>query len=303
MYTVATNNEGFSTRAFPNIFTPALGLLRAGIALAHLLTLATTSTDYLIRPAAGIPDPLECSNIKSLSMYCLAPNDQLWIVRALGIAICCLCISGFLPRLSALLFFWLSFSAFNTWIITDGGDQVILNISLLVLLINMGEPRKNQWFPPLPSSNEWKLRIGFLLTALIKIQVFAIYFHAGVAKAAVDNWANGTEVYYDLSHPMFGANQTVSWLLQPFINNGLVVQILTWGTMVVEVFIAFAIFGSKRAKATAWVLAFSLHIGIAIFMGIVSFSIAMITVATFALLPFGFYISLSKGVSFESHFR
>lgn len=270
-----------------------MGIFRAGLALGHLITLLFTDTDYLIRPVSGRPDPLECSGFESLSLYCRFSSENLEIIRWLGILVCLLCISGYLPRLSSLLFAWLCFSAYMSWAITDGGDQLVLNLSLAIVLLNLVENRSNQWQSP-QALGPFRSSVGLAAVWLIKVQAFVVYFQAGVAKAGVDNWANGTEVYYDLMSPMFGATGLRLEILEPFLHSDIIVQSLTWGTMVVEVGIAFATFAAVRYRRIAWISAIILHLGIAIFMGLISFSIIMISLVSFSLLPSGMYPAKRK---------
>lgn len=287
---IATEME--KQHAIENVYTPAVALLRSGLALAHLITLLFTNTAYLIRPVSGRPDPLECSGSSAFSLYCVVPAEHVGVIRWMGIVICLLCISGYLPRLSSLLFAWLCFSAYSSWAITDGGDQLLLNLSIAIAVLNLFEKRGNQWRSP-KSVGPLSCGVGLVATWLIKIQAFVIYFQAGVAKAGVNNWANGTEVYYDLRSPMFGASGIRYELLSLLLGNDHFIQALTWGTMAIEVFIAFAIFSSNEFKKVALLLAVMLHLGIAVFMGLISFSVAMVSLISFALTPTGKYIVLS----------
>lgn len=224
--------------------------------------------------------------------YCIFPDDHLWMAKALGISICLVVISGYFVRTSSALFAWEAISFRNLVATPDGGDQIAANLAILITILAVFENRKNHWHKSASFSQlkfkQLRLIWSVLSLAAIKIQMAYLYFEAGLAKTQVEPWANGSEVYYVLGSPSFGVPADIREALIAFlVDFALVVQILTWGTILVEVFIAYAIFGPIWAKKTAAVLVIFLHGGIGIFLGLPVFSLIMVCGALYSLVPMG----------------
>ena len=135
------------------IWTPLLGTARSFFALSSLITLLFNSTTDLFRPASGITDYPICVGWGEYSIFCLFSSVVgLEMLRWLCIAILLLVISGVYPRFTAPLQFWIAYSIFNSSIVVDGGDQVTLVATFLLLPMCLTDPRKNHWHEP-----DWKV--------------------------------------------------------------------------------------------------------------------------------------------------
>jgi hypothetical protein len=85
-------------------------------------------------------------------------------------------------------------------------------------------------------------------------------------------WQDGTAIYYILRTSEFNLSPVTPWLYQ----NGLIVAALTYSTILLQVGFAFIVWHPKLKYP--WILgAFSFHLAIAYFMGLVWFSFTLIS--------------------------
>jgi hypothetical protein len=120
--------------------------------------------------------------------------------------------------------------------------------------------------------------------SVIRFQVAIIYFHALIGKLNVDDWVNGTVLYYWFTEPTIGLP---AWLsgLTPLLTTRLVV-VLTWATLLLEAALFMALIMPKSARKYWLVAGIVFHSLIAISMGLVSFAIAMFAALVLYLQPF-----------------
>lgn len=270
------NNSEDRFITIPNVHGTALTVLRMGLATSALLTLLCTPGSKLI-PTRNIGETPNAvyTGINKLSLFYLFA-DHAELGRVIGILLCSLSLLGF----SSLGVFWVFFSLHNTVFTPDGGDQIGLIASIFCLLFGL-----SRWILNQRPESKVGVLLGFYTLFGFKLQIAFVYFNASLAKIRVDNWVNGTEVYYDVISPYFGLAGFRKELLLPLVDQPHILFFLTWGTMAVELFIGIAIFANNQWRALAILAVLLLHGGIAIFLGIISFSLTMITVATFALIP------------------
>lgn len=279
--------------SIPNVYTPLLGLVRALLAVPPLLTLIFTDPQYFLRPAAGATVDSICSGISSGGLFCLMGPS--WMARVLAVVICLWVISGLLPWAASLLFVWLSFTLQNNNVVADGGDQILLNLSIWMAVLSIFDKRTTSWGRPL-QAKPFAAAVGVVVICVIKIQFVILYLQSGIAKAGVETWADGTEVYYDINAPMLGSVGPVKSFLNYIFESPVLLQSVTWGTMAIEVFIAYAIVGSPWTKKISIFLVILLHSSIAVALGIVTFSLTMIIGACFALIPLQCYSAMGKSI-------
>jgi len=108
----------------------------------------------------------------------------------------------------------------------------------------------------------------------LQLYLCIAYFGAGVAKAMGVQWWNGEAVFRAILLTA-GAPYQVIWLAHfPWL-----ARLSSWGTLVLEIGYPFFIW-PKRTRRLWIILTLSMHLGIAIFLGLVSFS-AVMAVLTF----------------------
>jgi antimicrobial peptide system SdpB family protein len=267
-------------------WTNVYGLARTLLALGTLGTLVFSPPAALFTPAAGLPAPPYCTGAGAISMYCVVPGGNLQLARLVSIAILVLAASGWRPRYTAMPHWWVAFSLQASISIPDGGDQVAAVLTLLLLPVALADRRRWHWGVASVDDD----RPSATLTAmaamlLIRIQVAGIYLHASVAKLGTTEWRDGTALFYWLNDPSFGAPRWLRGILQPIITFGPTLAVLTWGTMVLEFALALGLFLAKRRWPPLLLGGIMLHGGIAIFMGLWSFALAMFAALILHMRP------------------
>ncbi|WP_431047629.1 HTTM domain-containing protein [Streptomyces sp. P1-3] len=120
---------------------------------------------------------------------------------------------------------------------------------------------------------------------VIMAEVCLIYATAGWYKVQGSRWQDGTALYYPLHLEYFSPWPALADLL---VKSGLVVMVLTYGTVVIQVAFPFTVF-HRKIKNVLIALMVLEHIGIAILLGLPFFSLAMIA-ADAVFLPTAFLI-------------
>jgi antimicrobial peptide system SdpB family protein len=91
----------------------------------------------------------------------------------------------------------------------------------------------------------------------------------------VPEWADGTAVYYWFTDPIFGAPHWLSPVLTPLLMNPVTVTMLTWGAILLEVFLFTGLVMDKKHRKQLLLCGIAFHAGIAVIHGLISFAIAM----------------------------
>lgn len=271
-------------------WTNVYGVARSLIALGSAVTLAFTPTSTLFFPVYGVNAAARCDGVARFTAFCLDPSRSHEIVRALLVVALLVIASGWRPRWTAPLHAFITFSIANNLSILDGGDQVALDLSLLLLPIALTDRRRWHWDAPAPEVASGLLADARRLVArfawtLVRIQVAAIYFHAAIGKFGVEEWVDGTAVYYFSTNPMYGASSTVLSVMRPILESAIGVTALTWGALMLEYLLSAALFMPKRYWRPLLIAALTLHAGIIVVHGLLSFAIVMFGALVLFLRP------------------
>ncbi|MET7521477.1 HTTM domain-containing protein [Streptomyces sp. 900116325] len=127
---------------------------------------------------------------------------------------------------------------------------------------------------------------------VIMAEVCLIYATAGWYKIQGSRWQDGTALYYPLKLDYFTPWPELSGLLA---SSGVMVMILTYGTVIVQVAFPFTLF-NRRVKNVLLVAMMCEHAGIALLLGLPFFSMAMIA-ADSVFLPTVFLVWLGGRVT------
>ncbi|MEU3374356.1 HTTM domain-containing protein [Streptomyces sp. NPDC006660] len=118
---------------------------------------------------------------------------------------------------------------------------------------------------------------------VIMAEVCLVYATAGWYKIQGSRWQDGTALYYPLKLDYFAPWPELSSLLGTC---GVIVMLLTYGTVMVQVAFPFTLF-NRRVKNVLLVAMMLEHAGIAVLLGLPFFSLAMIAAdAVFLPTPF-----------------
>lgn len=124
-----------------------------------------------------------------------------------------------------------------------------------------------------PAGESW---VGTLLhnvaVVLIAHQVVMVYVASALFKVESDRWMDGTAVYYPLHVEAFSPWMgEFDWLFgfEPFV------FVATWGSMLVQLAFPLLLL-HPTTRMLGFVAVTLIHLGIGVFLGIMSFSLAMI---------------------------
>ncbi|MFN8260912.1 MAG: sporulation-delaying protein SdpB family protein [Chitinophagales bacterium] len=207
------------------------------------------------------------SNLSIFSLFTYPFSKILCILILVSVII------GYYPRITSIFHFWVSYSICNSFIIAEGGDQIASNICLLFILILLFDNRKNHWQKS-ECNNKFVNIFSNLTLFMIQLQVAVLYLYAAVGKLNIDDWRNGTAVYYWFSNNYIGANGFIHKLIFPIISSRFVV-LLTWGTIIIELLLFACLFANKRVKIIFLIIGTLFHLNIVFVHGLLTFFIAM----------------------------
>jgi len=177
---------------------------------------------------------------------------------------------GWHSRLAAILVFILilSFERRNPLLFNSGDTVIRIEAIFLALApcgaaLSLDQRRRTGSFFSAQEIRPWALR-------LLQVQLSIIYLSTVVAKLAGQTWQNGTAVAYSLRQRDLLILTPPEWVL----NNLMIANALTWGTLVIEVAIGVLVW---KQNWRPWVLAMGvvLHLSISLFLEVGFFSASM----------------------------
>jgi len=178
--------------------------------------------------------------------------------------------------------------AFALWVFTwsifqrnppllDGGDNLMVIVLGYLVVVDTGQHLAVRGTREETDPESLRWRLGTLLhnagLLLIVVQVCVVYLASALFKAAGELWQNGTALYYVLRVQEF-ALPGVSELLY---TSPLVVTAATYGTVLFQLAFPFLLF-NRVTRLIAFAGAVMMHSGIAVLMGLVTFSWIMSSV-------------------------
>lgn len=267
-----------------NPWTNVYGLSRTFLALATLLTLLVNDSGTFFRITSDTNTYPNCVN--AYGLFCLADfNDtQLAILQWIAVIILVVVASGWRPRITGILHTYIAFSFNQAATTLDGGDQVIAVFTLILLPLTLTDKRKWHWETPTDDYSPVSKIIGISSYYAFRFQVAILYFHSVTAKLMEQEWRDGTAVWYYLQSPMLGFHEWLFELFRPLLSTSFIV-VPTWGTLLVQILLVMSLFMSKKYWKYVLIAAIVMHEIFAIFLGLISFSLAMIGVLIMYLRP------------------
>jgi antimicrobial peptide system SdpB family protein len=262
-------------------WTNVYGAARSLLALATLLTLACNSPSTLFIRLAGMDSdpPVTQHFLQKIGYFGVFGHSHLELARWLAVGLLAVVASGWYPRFTGVIHWWICSSLQMSGTLVDGGDQIASDLSFLLLPMTLTDPRSTHWQTLEVRDRLFsdRLRLFFALAGYVAIrfQMAGVYFHACIAKFGVPEWADGTALYYWGIHPNFGfpdwSKPISMWLLR----DPVILSCTTWGVMILEYLLTVGLFLPK--KYWKWLLcaAIIFHLGIGVFLGLPSFAIAM----------------------------
>lgn len=254
---------------------------RTVIALGQLSVVLFSSRAHLA-PMTAAGESFTCDGLAQGGIYCvLSEGPATAIVVAVLILVCC----GLAPRALGLMHVWVSFSIAHGIGLPDGGEHVAQVVTLLVAVILLADSRMMAWRSPRGPGTPFLTGLALAAWWILRLQMSGIYLHSAVAKFGVENWLNGSAMYYIVRDPSFGASGGVATLMHGATNISLGVAVMTWGSIAVEIAIAVLLLLGARARLAGLGLAVILHALIILTIGLWSFGLVMIGAVVIAAAP------------------
>ena len=268
-----------------NYLTNVYGLGRSLLAFGTLLTFLFNSKYSLIHAPLFEKAKL-VNNDYNLNLFLHFSYNDLYIPWIISIIILLLVLSGIYPRFTGILHWWVSYSFINAATIVEGGDQITANLTFFLIPITILDGRKNHWMTQNKSGNMYANLFVYLWFMLISIQMSVLYLQAGIEKPyKVEEWLNGTSIYYWFKNNLFGLNNIMQKIILPLLNVKIILFIINWSVIILELTLAGGIFMESKRKKILFKIAIVFHSMIALCFGLVSFFFAMAGALVLYLLP------------------
>ncbi|MPY68290.1 hypothetical protein F8S09_16665 [Deinococcus sp. SDU3-2] len=170
--------------------------------------------------------------------------------------------------LLALVTYWLI--GMRNESLGDGGDNVIrILLFYMVLFLPADAPN-----PEGVRTRTWLHNVGIVAVIL---QVIVVYAVAGLSKVMGELWTNGTAMYYIAQ---------VDWFTTPYFKelfkNVWLAPLAAYATLAYQ--LSFPFLALSRYRLPLFAVGIGFHLGIAVMMGLITFSAIMITLELF-LIP------------------
>lgn len=275
------------------VWSPNVSLARTIVMLSGLGTLASSSTGTLLRPAAGLSSP-HCSGPAELASWCLVGPEHFELVRWVSCAILLVAAIGIYPRFTAIPAWWVLFSTQAAATTIDGGDQIAANLALLLIPVSLTDGRRWHWTANSAPSGPTRTLVAKTALFMIAIQVSYVYLNAVLSKLSVPEWIDGTAVYYWMHDPMFGPSEPLRETIAAMVLNPWLLAAATWGTLAIEFALGIALLLPRALRWPLLIAGVSLHVSIAVVMGLWSFAFTMVGGLLLLLIPERDVIALAR---------
>ena len=197
----------------------------------------------------------------------------LWALHIVSLIVFAMMMVGFRTRIATVLGFLFAASYVNRGIEASFGlDQVNVMLAMYLMLAPTGDAysvdawiRRRQGLPepgPAVSTN--------IAMRLIQLHMCVVYFFAGASKLAGSTWWDGYAMWLSVANLEY-QSLDMTWLSEwPKT-----VALLTHVSVLWEL-TYFALVWPKLSRPVVLMLAVALHLGIAMFLGMITFGLAMI---------------------------
>lgn len=266
--------------------TRVTAVVRTIIASAQIITIVTTSADarFAVLGDGSGGEP-KCDALGRISAYCLAPGLPIVIVDILLCLLLVAVIIGYFPKVLGVVHYWVTLSISASIVLPDGGEAAAQVAMLFLLFISLSDSRRNHWhresfepsfFMPVAVASWWGIR-G---------QAIWIYLHSSMAKTSVDEWIEGSAVYYVVRGPFFGTSGPLEGFFLWATEIPAVALAMAWGAIIMEFTLAiWLLLAPRGTRHWAWYVSILLHVGFIVMIGLWSFALVMIALVLAACGP------------------
>ncbi len=155
-------------------------------------------------------------------------------------------------------------------------------LSFIFILLHFGDLRLTHWskhknyrsMPRIIRAIWWSAIPLFILQAMV------VYLHACVGKLFVDEWANGTDIWYWLNDSVFGPPTFIKNMLLFVSDYAVGMVLLNYGILVLEFILAIGFLFRDRLRIQLFYIGVLLHVAFAMCFGLWSFLFSMTSLLT-----------------------
>ena len=192
-----------------------------------------------------------------------------------GLVVTIACTLGFGLKITSFLFVVFTWSLYErNYYAIDGGENLLIIIAIYLLFADTSAISLDRELRWVHLDSQWVTGLlhNFAIMACL-IQLAILYFISDFVKIQGHTWSNGTAIYYILRTDEFA----LPGYTDALIRSDIFVTLSTYLTIVFEAMYPWAIWHPKL-KYVVFVGVVLLHGGIAVFMGLVWFSLTMISI-------------------------
>lgn len=259
-------------------WTNTFGLGRTVLAVGSIITLLLNNPGMLVTPLGELVVRDSNLFVSKLSIFYLL-SDHLFWAKWISIALLFVVASGWRPRFTAVFHWWVAYSIATSCMVVDGGDQIASVLTLILIPFCLADGRKWHWTFVEGKSVTGIQRhfniLGAVSYFFIRLQIAYIYFHAGIGKTAVEEWMNGTAIYYWSQSPLFEMPAWLSPILTPLFAFPLTITIFTWSIMAFELILFLGLVMSEKWRPLLLKAGLAFHFMIILLYGLVTFFFTM----------------------------
>lgn len=225
----------------------------------------------------------EMSHSANFSLYAWSRSPVYFeAVYHLGILVAALWLMGWRTRLLTPLN-WVFLWSLHQRIpgIWDGGDNIIHLVLVYVTFADVSayfsmDASRRQEQPPVAPGPWSRVSAMFHNTAMLAVamQICLVYGIAGLYKVQGAVWQEGTAIYYAFRGGQFVWPGVTEWIYR----SAFIVTAFSYITVAFQLAFPFFLFLNRYTRIVAVVMGFSFHAGIALFLGLITFSLFMTSV-------------------------
>jgi antimicrobial peptide system SdpB family protein len=253
-----------------------VGLSRCVLAIGTLLTLVFNDSTILFKSNLKVlfSGKIVLTNI--FNPFLAFSEQYTTYIKIAACLILVLVIIGWRPRFTCIPHWLISTWFLNSALDFDGGDQITSNLTLLLIPICLIDNRRSHWQHRFYGVDEaYKNVFQNISLLVIRLQMALIYLHAAVGKFVVEDWINGSAIYYWSFHPIFGMGEIERKLATPLFQQPVLLFGLTWSVMILELVLFAGLLMDRKWYKGLFYAGVLFHIFIVLIHGLFSFFIAM----------------------------
>lgn len=207
------------------------------------------------------------------SIYEIAESPVVFeFVFHVGLLVAVLFLVGFGGRVINVLHYVFVFSlSMRNPILLDGGDNFAYIALFFLMPVNTTAVLAVRKTPPRSETPTFLTFLHNLGLSCIIVQLCIVYLTSALNKVQGELWQNGTAIYYILNVPEFSWPVLTDRIVQP----AWLVVAITYGTVFFQLIFP-ALILRPDTRIFAVILGIIFHLGIALTMGLTSFSLYMI---------------------------